>query len=332
MKNSSEYINASVFKVNQKYTEMQNKTKELFFKCLDEGRDLDYFKAKLNELWNGLDRTFYNEQLAEYEAIIHENNMAMLEIQETTPKETKKMNKFFTLIAIAVILKTEKKFTNYVKKDYKRTLKSPVYQTNKQEYLKQKVKRYEDEKIVPYHVKKTGQIRYVSMATYNAMIHNTNMTRTGWNTTLNDADYLGYDKYYIPYHSFSCPHCVSHQEKLMTQEDIMRLVGNVEERQGDILHPNCKCELLIYDLANKRKSKLKYGQKEEYYHIRQKVNTLTLEKSKIATDMKIQKKLGNIDEYDKLNQQRNKVNAQIRELKDSLPTKELKKQVVAINR
>ena len=48
--------------------------------------------------------------------------------------------------------------------------------------------------------------------------------------------------------------------------------------------------------------------------------------------MKIQKKLGNEDEVDKLNQKRNKINKSIRELKEALPTDELKKQVVAINR
>jgi hypothetical protein len=332
MKNSSEFINASVFKVNQKYTDMQNKTKELFFKCLDEGRDLEYFEAMLDKLWGNLDRSFMEKELAEYESIIHENNMAMLQIKEETPKETKKTNIFFDLVAASVILATEKKFTNYVKRDYKRTLKSPAYQMDKQNYLDMKVNRYKDEKIVPYHNTKTGDVRYVSMATYNAMIHNTNMTRTAWNTTLNDADYMDYNTFYIPYHSFSCPHCVAHQEKKLTQKEVMKIVGKVEEQRGDILHPNCKCTLLIYPIAKKKKSKLSNGEKEEIYHTRQKVNTLTLEKSRIATDMKIQKRLGNMDEVDKLNQKRNKVNSQIRELRNSLPTETLQKQVVAINR
>ncbi len=332
MKNSNEFINASVFKVNQKYTDMQNKTKELFFKCLDEERDLEYFEAMLDKLWGNLDRSFMEKELAEYESIIHENNMAMLQIKEETPKETKKTNMFFGLVAASVILTTEKKFTNYVKRDYKRTLKSPAYQMDKQNYLDMKVKRYKDEKIVPYHIKETGDIRYVSMATYNAMIHNTNMTRTAWNTTLNDADYMDYNTFYIPYHSFSCPHCVAHQEKKLTQKEVMKIVGKVEEQQGDILHPNCKCTLLIYPIAKKKKSKLTDGEKEEIYHTRQKVNTLTLEKSRIATDMKIQKRLGNMGEVDKLNQKRNMVNSQIRELKNSLPTETLQKQVVAINR
>ena len=71
---------------------------------------------------------------------------------------------------------------------------------------------------------------------------------------------------------------------------------------------------------------------DNQYHIRQKVNSLTLEKDRVLTDMKIQRGLNAYDEYDKLNQKRNKINSQIRELKQELPTKELQKQVVAINR
>ena len=94
MKNSSQFINASVFKVNQKYTNLQNKTKELFFRCLDEGRDIEYFEKQLDKIWGNLDRSFMQEELAEYEAIIHENNMALLQIKEETPKEAKKQMTF----------------------------------------------------------------------------------------------------------------------------------------------------------------------------------------------------------------------------------------------
>ena len=48
--------------------------------------------------------------------------------------------------------------------------------------------------------------------------------------------------------------------------------------------------------------------------------------------MKIQKGLGNQDEVDNLNSTRNRINKEIRELKEALPTAELQKQVVAINR
>ena len=67
MKNSNEYINKSVFKVNQDYTELQNKTKELFFKCLDERRTLDYFKQEVLKIWGNVDHSYMWEELENYE-------------------------------------------------------------------------------------------------------------------------------------------------------------------------------------------------------------------------------------------------------------------------
>ena len=75
-----------------------------------------------------------------------------------------------------------------------------------------------------------------------------------------------------------------------------------------------------------------YDEIEEQYNIRQKVNSLTLKKSRIITDMKIEKMLGNEEKYDKLNQKRNAINKNIRDLKEELPSTSLKKQVGAINR
>ena len=113
----------------------------------------------------------------------------------------------------------------------------------------------------------------------------------------------------------------------------MNFVSHVEEQEGDILHPNCKCTLLIYtDGTEIQKQTLSKSEIDNYYHIRQQVNSLTLKKDRLLTDLRIQKKLGNQDEVDTLNSQRNKVNSQIRELINELPTEEMKKKVVAINR
>ena len=109
--------------------------------------------------------------------------------------------------------------------------------------------------------------------------------------------------------------------------------GTDGDVSGDILHPNCKCTLQIYTrYTDIKKVDYTHAEQEEQYHIRQKVNSLTLQKERIKTDMKIQAQLGNIDEVDKLNQKRNKINAKIRDYKQELPTEELQKQVVAINR
>lgn len=325
MKNSN-YIAESVFKVNLNYTRLQNETKELFFRCLDENRDIDYFKAELTKIWGKVDHIYMDNQINEYEELIHEQNTH-------NEVEIKKDNWLFALVPISVIIAVEKKFQKTKEREYKNSKKSYAYKNNKKEYLKEKVSKYTNQ-MVPYYSKKTGKlIRHVQPSTYSSMIHNTNLTRAGWNTTLNDADMTGETRFWIPYHPFSCPHCIAHQNRILTKNEIIDIAGRAEEAEGDLLHPNCKCEITFYNLDTKfNKPKYSYGELEEQYNIRQKTNSLTLKKEEVLTDIKIQKRLGNEDKVDELNQQRNKINKEIRELKEALPTESLKKQVVAINR
>ena len=326
----SNYIADKVFNINLKYLKLQNKTKELFFKCLDEERDIDYFKAELEKIWGRGDYSYINDEIAEYEAIIHEKNIEGKEIIRDIPKGEE--GSLFALVPAGVVLGVISKFERIKEREYKSSSNSYAYKQDKQEYLKLKVNKYNNQ-VVPYYSKNGKIIRYVQPSTYNSMIHNTNLTRAGWNTTLNDADMVGVSRFWIPYHSFSCEECLKHQNRLLTKEEVVNLVGYAEETEGDILHPNCKCELVFYDSSTvfNRPSYSDY-ELEEQYNIRQKVNSLTLKKDEVLTDIRIQKRLGNEEEVDKLNQKRNKINKSIRELKEALPTDELKKQVVAINR
>ena len=327
MKKSS--IADKVFSVNLNYVRLQDKTKELFFRYLDENRSVDEFKAELTKIWGNVDYSYLEKQISEYEAEIHERNTGE---KKEDYKQKKDFVKYLPLVAIAVIQSVDKKFQNIKLREYSNATNSYSYKNDKQEYLKLKVKKYNDD-IVPYYSQTTGElVRLVQPSTYNAMIQNTNLTRSGWNTTLNDGDDLGQAMFYIPSHSFSCPHCVEHQEIPMTKEEVINLIGVDEETSGDILHPNCKCELTFYEKNTRLRPIENKGQLEEEYKIRQKVNTLTLKKERVLTDMKIQKGLGNQDEVDNLNSTRNRINKEIRELKEALPTAELQKQVVAINR
>lgn len=333
MKNSN-FINESVFNVNLNYVRLQNQTKELFFKCLEENRDVEYFKVKIREIWGKVDYSYQEEQINEYEALIHNQNVEIIKEEEPKEKEI-----FLPLVPTSAVFKIDKKFVEVKVREYNTSYNSYAYHNDKQEYLKLKVKKYNNQ-IVPYYSKETGKIiRYVQPSTYNSMIYNTNLTRAGWNITLNDADRVGVEYFVIKYHPFSCPHCVAHQNIIMSKQEVIELAGVADEADGDILHPNCKCELRMVDSLfdlDEIESPFRYNftneEKEEIYNIRQKTNTLTLRKEEVITDMKIQKMLGNQDEVDKLNQQRNKINKEIRELKEALPTKELQIQVVAINR
>lgn len=339
MVSSSQYINDSVFTTNLKIQQKQNETKELFFKCLDEGRDYDYFKKKLEKIWNNLDYSFLQEQLMEYEEIIHTQNIEGKKVTEVVPEE-KGISPLFTLVPLTLILKQEERLIRTKLREYKNSINSYAYKNDKEEYLKLKIQKYTSQ-IVPYYSHtEDKKIRYVELSTYSSMIQNTNLTRTAWNTTLKDSFNLGYEKFYIPYHSFSCPHCVEHQNIIYSRNQIMDLVDDINEAEkegsqaGDILHPNCKCILVMLKDGESITitNTLSNEEKEDIYKIRQKVNSLTLKKEEILTDMKISKQIGNMEMYDEYNKQRNKINKDIRELRNELPTEELRKQVVAIKR
>lgn len=332
MKKSSDFINESVFTTNLKILRKQNETKELFFRCLDENRDYYYFKEQLEKIWDNLDYSFLQEQLKEYEEIIHIQN-----IEKRKEVEIKEKNNLLPLVPLGVILTQESRLINYKLRDYKNSLNSYAYQNNKEEYLKLKVPQYKDN-IVEYVSHTGGKSRYVELSTYTSMIQNTNLTRTAWNTTLNDADNLNIERFYIPYHSFSCPDCIEHQNIIYTKEELIRMIDIAEEAEGDILHPNCKCIIVMLGDGEKmiKTSSLTKDEKEESYNIRQKANSLTLEKERLLTDLKIYRSFkeneGMQDMIDKYNQKIRKINSEIKELKSQLPTEELQKQVIAIKR
>lgn len=317
MKNSS-FIAESVFEMNLYYTRKQNRTKELFFKCLNEGKTEEYFKEELKKIWGNDNSEYIENQITIFREQIHKQNTGL------------KLGAI-TLVGLGVIKlinDTNKQFIKKKIKEFTIRSESPLLESDKQDYLKRLVPLYTSD-TVPYF--SNGKlVREVKPSTYNSMSYNTTLTRNGWVQTLNDGKDLDQMLFYIPFHNFSCPHCMQYQEKILTYDEAKRYLNDTEEGATEILHPNCKCTLTFYN-NNKLKS-IDYGKGEEEYHIRQKVNSLTLTKSEINTDIRIQKYLGNQDKVDSLNNRRNALNKQIRDLKSQLDTEEKQKQVVAISR
>lgn len=327
MKSSN--IADSVFLVNLKYVRLQNKTKKIFFECLEEGRSIEYFKKKIKKLWDNVDHSYLDQEIDNYTDLIRMNNIHDKEVLRITQE-----GDIFELVPESTITGIENKFVNQKIKEYARATKSYAYEINKDGYLKQKVESYTNQ-IVPYFSTKTNEkIRDVELSTYASMIHNTNLTRAGWNETFKNAEEVNQELFWIPYHPFSCEHCIQFQNRILTKREVRSIAARGENSKGDLLHPNCKCVLTFYIPGVSKFNKPTYTDMEikEQYDIRQKVNSLTLKKEKILGDIEIQSNLGNQDEVDKLNQLRNAINKEIRELKEALPTTQLKKSVVAINR
>ena len=335
MKSSN--IDASVFKVKINYERMQNATEELFFRCLDEERSPEYFEEEIKKIWGNIDHSFMDDEIERYREIVRK------EINGREETLTEDSGDIFALVPISVIIGVEKVFEKLKASEYKRSVKyvsklpEATKEIAKKEYMELKLAKYTNDTKLYYKkgMPKTraNVIRKVSPAVYNSMVYNTNLTRSIWNETMVEADRVGEKYFIIPYHPFSCPHCIRHQERLLTRDDVIDIAGEADEAEGDILHPNCKCLISAWDERTPiPKSDLTQQQKEEISVIRQKVNGLTLKKERLKTEMKIAEEHGLMSTYDKLNQQRNKINKSIRELKDGLPTASLQKQVVAINR
>lgn len=334
MKKFSSYVDKKTYETNKKIADLQNKTKELFFYCLEKGKDADYFKRELDKIWNKVDYSFMQKDIEEYIEMIHAYNVeqAKFELEVDTKEVNRKSNYALYLAGLGLIMTQLGRYKNIINSQYEASINSPGYQNNKYEYLKLKVPKYNSQ-TVPYYNKYGVPIREVKFSTYSAMVENTNLTRSAWNTTLNDADLLGADKFYIPFHLFSCEHCREYQGRILSREEVNTHLGLEGEQEGDILHPNCKCSLLIYWGGNVRiDHRYTNEELEEQYNIRQKVNSLTLRKSELLTDRRIYKKLGAEDQIDETNKKIRGINSKIKDLQAQLPTEEMRKEVVAINR
>ena len=340
MKKSSEEIGKDVYLTNVYYSNKQNKTKILFFRCLDEGRSYEYFENELSKIWDNIDHRFMKRQIDKLQGIVNKQNIEEainLGRLDDKYKETEYWvidEEYFKLTPDSDFEAFEKRFKQNVLMNYKRAKTSLKY-ADKETYLDKKIDTYNKSinQVVSYFNKQGAIVRKVQLSSYLAMIHNVNLTRSGWNQTISDSEKLGQEMFIIPYHPFSCPYCQLYQNRPLSKVDVETIIGvEAYEQVGDILHPNCKCTLSIY-WSSTQLERQQYTpfEKENQYDIRQKVNSLTLEKSSLRTDMKIASSLGNEGKVDSLRSKISVINRNIRELRKQLP-EELQKQVTAIKR
>lgn len=341
MKKSSEEISKNVYLTNVYYTKLQNKTKELYFKYLEENRSYDDFEKELSKIWDNIDHRFMDKQIDKLEKIVNSNNVEEainLGRLDETYRDTEYWvidEEYFKLTPESDFKKLEQRFKQNVLNQYK-LAKKTIKNVDKDIYLEKRIDTYNKSinQVITYFNKDNKIARKVQMSTYLAMLHNVDLTRAGWNQTMSDSHKLDNDLFIIPYHPFSCLYCSEYQNRVLTRQQVEQIIGvEAVEQTGDILHPNCKCTLSLFwdstQISQEIKSSLEI---QNEYAIRQKVNGLTLERSNLRTDIKIANSLGNQEKVDKLKAKVSVINRNIRELRDQLPTEDLQKQVVAINR
>lgn len=343
----SKEIGDAVFSINAKYTELQNQTKILYFTYLQKNKPIEDFTKQVEKLWGNIDHKFMDKQIAKLQELIHSNNVKIaIDTKRINGIDYYKIGKeewiinqeFFKLVPESEFNKFERKFMDRVIKDYsrKKKLLEKKSDIEKDIYLENSLNNYDERinQVVAYYNKDGGIQRYTQLSSYLSMLHNVDLTRSGWNQTLADSDYLGIDTFIIPYHSFSCEYCQMYQNKPLSREYVINILGlEAEEQIGNILHPNCKCTLsLLWDVSQIDKITPDFMQEQENYEIRQKVNGISLTRNKLQVDLQLARKLGNEGMVDKIEKKLWKLSNQEQKLINKLPTEALKKQVVAINR
>lgn len=307
-------IDKEVLLTVQKYDKKLNKTELTYFRNLLEEKSPQEMLEYLNKEYT-IDHTYMIKAIDEIKQII------------------KKKDKIKTLEAIRDIIpnlleinpiedfkRSELDYAQRVLNKYTQDLADIKMQKDKTKYLTTKIKTYTRnvEQYIPYF--HNGFVWSMqNLATYNSMLYNVNLTRTAWNQSYKDSILLENDKFIINTHPFACPHCLQHQGKIYTRQELEDIVGiAVEDGAKEILHPNCKCTLSIYW----DKSQLDRQNKttEEDYKLDQKAKSLQRQINKRRTEKQAFEDIGNEEMADERRKQLSRMYEELRGIKGQMET------------
>ena len=321
------FIEDKVWGLNLKYVRMMRKTKEKFFEYLKAKRPLEDYKKGIKELWN-IDHSFMDETIKELEKMVTEMDIKTYE--EFEKVLTKQMSEKLTngklyykvqdktiypLNPESDFRKIEQKYVNDHIKYYQRNLEIINKVPDENAYLDSLVEKYDKlDKTIPYYYK-DGTIKcYNTVATYNSMLYNWNLTHAAWNRTEYDGQLLENNLRYLPAHPHACEMCSEYQGYVYAvdtptkaEEKILSKYGKRGEHMkedavaGGVGHPNCKhVWTLFWDEAQIQEEKYNSEEDIEEYKTIQKIQSLDLEKSRLLSDRRIYKSLGDEGKVDEL--------------------------------
>lgn len=337
------FIEDRVWESTIKYNRMINVTRQKFFENLYRDTPLDEYVKEITNLWN-IDHSYMDRSIDELGKMVIQKdfyNAAMYGNKKLTTRSIKLENYWreYTLTNDDLYpLNPERDFRTLEKRYVNRHIK--LYETIKDRFkdspdrardIANFVKEYERlDKTIPYFSHTTGNIiRYVDIGTYLNMLYNVNLTRSAWNRSLYDSKLLGNDLWYLPAHPFACPHCMEYQGYVYTNHpnptpreiNILTQYGKLGSWYKGIAitngvgHPNCKHVWVLYwSQTQVQDEKYNSEEWEDKYKTKQKIQSLDLEKSRLLTNRRIYKELGQQDLVDRTTERIKR----IREKKKSL--------------
>lgn len=323
----SVFIEDRVWESTIKYNRMINVTREKFFENLYRDTPIDEYIRQVTDLWN-INHSYMDKSIVELGRMVIQKdfyNAEMYGNKKLTTRSIKLENYWreFTLTDEELYqLNPERDFRILEQRFVSRNIK--LYEQIKERFkdspdrardLANFVKRYEKlMKTIPYFSHTTGEIiRYVDIGTYLSMLYNVNLTRSAWNRAIYDAKLLGNHLWYLPAHPFACPHCMEYQGYVFTDRAPTPRETNIliqyglpgswykeQAIQGGVGHPNCKHVWTSYWSQEQiQDDKYDSAEWEDKYKNKQKIQSLDLEKSRLLTNRRIYKELGQEDLYDR---------------------------------
>lgn len=310
----SQEIKQDVHEYKKKTTKFMDKVKIAFFVYLIAKKGVDLYSKRVDKE--------YRVYIKDIDKLV-KASLKKFDIKDVNTSKVNDIMERFKIDRNST--KTEDdKYIQVIKKFYSKTLKTLDKEwISEKDYLSAKVDEFDKvEKVVRYNrIKKDGNFVYFDIASYDSMVFNTNLTRTGIRETIKDSLIRDYDVVYIDPHPFSCPLCQSLQGKFysITGETAIyngMMIDSLEyaQEQG-LFHPNCThIPRRAYPedrISNRYTSEIW----EERYNIRQKLNAIELDKDRLKSDIAIYERLGNMEKVDKEKQKLKRYNEKIRELK-----------------
>ena len=325
-------IKSSVYEYKKETTRFMDRSKTLFFLGLLVGYGYVKFSQKLDEEYEDYQKEIDKITSNGYNFV--SNTMKTADEYKYTSKDkvidigelNDLLNKF--KLDVESSKTADDRYLKLIKGYYKDTEKTIEYfkgDISLKEYLAKRVDQFDKlEKTVAYY-NKDGTIRaYFDIASYDSMVYNTNLTRSGVRESIKACIKLGNDVVYVDPHEFACPECQIWQGRFyslsgLTEEfngeKILPLEVAIEGESGvGLLHPNCSHIIRPAYPTDEESDKYSSEEWEEKYDTKQKIQALELKKSRLKSDNKIYKELGDESAIDRNKQKIRNINEKIKEL------------------
>lgn len=235
----AKFIEDEVTLASIKYEKLLHEAELEFILGLMEDLSPEEFEEFIKNTFYNINHDYMKEGIEALITQIMEIN-ATIDLQRVLP------NRYETVPIIDFKTK-ERRFGEVLIKQYK--LKYDRLKQNEYDlknYLTAQIKNYRNiEKFIPYYHKDGTIASMRTLADYNSMLYNVNLTKSGWNQSIKDAQILGQDLLILNGHPHSCPICASHQGRIYSIRGIGYPSVDSAEEDG-VGHPNCKCEWSIY--------------------------------------------------------------------------------------